>query len=127
MDISKDDIEVIASVCHQANKGICEATGDLSQKDWDEAEEWQKNSCIAGVNFLITHPNAKPEHSHESWLLHRSVEGWKFGPEKDAEKKEHPCMVPYEKLPVHQRIKDHVFHAIVRTALKAITVGEQTE
>ncbi len=27
-------IEQIAIICHSANKGICEAFGDFSQKDW---------------------------------------------------------------------------------------------
>ncbi len=34
---------------------------------------------------------------------------------KDAEKKEHPCFVPYAELPAKQRMKDHLFGAVVRT------------
>jgi hypothetical protein len=43
--------------------------------------------------------------------------GWHYGEVKDAEAKTHPCMVAYEELPFEQRVKDHVFRAIV-SALK---------
>lgn len=48
----------IAKICHQANKAWCEVTGDNSQKDWDEAEEWQRESAIKGVAFKIANPDA---------------------------------------------------------------------
>ena len=31
----------IARICHAANKALCEAFGDTSQKDWEDAENWQ--------------------------------------------------------------------------------------
>jgi hypothetical protein len=40
--------------------------------------------------------------------------GWVYGTAKDAEKKTHPCMVPYDKLPLAQRRKDALFQAAVR-------------
>jgi len=39
--------------------------------------------------------------------------GWKYGAVKDADKKEHPCFVPYEELPKEQQAKDHLFKATV--------------
>ncbi len=38
--------EMIAPVCHQANKAWCEANGDYSQKDWHGAEGWQRESVF---------------------------------------------------------------------------------
>ena len=34
----------VARVCHQANKALCDAYGDMSQPDWDDAPEWQRGS-----------------------------------------------------------------------------------
>ena len=34
-------------------------------------------------------------------------------PVKDADKKEHPCLVPYEQLPTEQKVKDAIFRVIV--------------
>ena len=37
---------------------------------------------------------------------------------KDAEKKTHPCIVPYSDLPVVQRAKDYLFREVVHTLAK---------
>jgi hypothetical protein len=111
----------IARVCHEANRAYCKALGDGSQVSWDAAPQWQRDSAIAGVRFHMENPNASPSASHESWLKVKTEEGWKYGPVKNVETKEHPCFVPYDQLPVEQRAKDYIFSAIVDTLLN-ITV-----
>lgn len=103
----------IARICHQANKALCEFNLDNSQVDWKDAPAWQQTSAIVGVKFNLANPEAPASASHESWLKQKEQDGWKYGPAKDAEKKEHPCYVPYEKLPLEQQAKDHLFKAIV--------------
>ena len=103
----------IAKVCHEANKALCEALGDTSQVPWDEAPAWQCESAIDGVEFNLAHPDVPASASHDNWLKAKEADGWKFGAVKDAEKKEHPCFVPYEELPKEQQAKDHLFKAIV--------------
>ena len=39
------------------------------------------------------------ENVHEVWAVERQAQGWNFGPERNDEKKENPCMVPYSQLP----------------------------
>jgi len=51
-----------------------------------------------GVDLHLS-VNAGPEKSHESWMKVKEIDGWKWGPVKDPEKKEHPCMVPFSELP----------------------------
>jgi RyR domain. len=53
------------------------------------------------------------ENLHQNWLDQKKKDGWVYGKTKDAEKKTHPCMVPYSDLPKEQQVKDHLFHAIV--------------
>jgi len=48
-------------------------------------------------------------------LVFKKEQGWKLGPVKDLEKKEHPCFCPYGDLPLEQRVKDFLFAAIVET------------
>ncbi len=84
---------------------------------WELAPEWQKTSAVNGVIFNLDHPHAPARSSHENWLEEKRVDGWKFGPIKNAETKEHPCMVPFEELPIDQQKKDYLFKAIV-SALK---------
>ena len=102
----------IAELCHQVNKAYCVSTGDSSQPEWKDAPEWQKKSAIKGVEFHLTSKNTTPADSHNSWLKEKEADGWKYGPAKDPEKNEHPCMVPYEELPLAQKSKDYIFKAI---------------
>jgi RyR domain len=104
---------VIARVCHEANKAYCDALGDSSQKSWDEAEGWQRESAIKGVRFRLDNPNATAADQHEAWRKDKADQGWVYGEVKDAEAKTHPCMVPYEELPFFQRKKDAIFQAVV--------------
>jgi hypothetical protein len=104
--------EQIAYVCHSANKAWCDLHGDFSQKRWEDAEEWQRQSAIAGVKFRLENPGASPKMQHEAWRQAKAADGWVYGEEKDAEKKTHPCMVPYAELPEFQRRKDALFAAI---------------
>jgi hypothetical protein len=108
------DVQAIAKVCHEANRAYCAGLGDNSQPAWNDAPEWQKQSAINGVNHALTAPAAAPSDSHESWLAEKRAAGWKYGPVKDPEKKEHPCFVPYEQLPDEQKRKDTLFLAVVR-------------
>jgi RyR domain len=36
--------------------------------------------------------------THENWARRRVDEGWRYGPARDDAKKEHPSLVPYERL-----------------------------
>jgi RyR domain len=105
----------VAAICHEANRRYCVALGDTSQPEWEEAPDWQKNSAIEGVKFVLDNPDAPVSASHDSWLAVKEAEGWKYGAVKDPEKKEHPCYVPYEELPEEQKMKDHLFKGVVES------------
>jgi hypothetical protein len=111
-------IQNIAQVAHELNKAYCESIGDNSQPDWGEAPEWQRSSAVNGVLFHIENPSASPSASHDSWLKQKTEEGWKYGSVKDADKKEHPCFVPYEELPTEQKSKDYIFKQTVKSLNK---------
>jgi len=113
------DIEQIARVAHEANAAFCRTIGDESQKPWDEADEWQRLSAIKGVNFALANPDAPASSQHDAWLADKEAGGWVYGAFKDASAKTHPCCVPYEQLPVEQRLKDYLFKAVVAAFFKA--------
>lgn len=102
----------IARTCHEVNRAYCEALGDHSQPTWGDAPEWQRSSARMGVD-LHTMGNFGPESSHISWMRQKEAEGWVYGPVKDPEAKQHPCMVPFAQLPVAQQAKDFIFRAVV--------------
>ena len=103
----------IASVAHEANRMFCRAHGDFSQPEWGDAPEWQIESAIDGVLFHMANPSAGPEASHNNWCAMKASNGWTYGLVKDPEAKTHPCMVPFDQLPLEQQAKDHLFRAIV--------------
>ena len=105
--------EFCAKICHEANKAFCESIGDFSQLSWEDAPDWQKQSAINGVSFHVDNENTNPSDSHISWSKEKIADGWVYGDIKDAEKKTHPCLVPYEQLPVEQQSKDYIFKGIV--------------
>ena len=39
------------------------------------------------------------KYAHESWLELKTSQGWRYGPERDAENKKNPLLVPFEELP----------------------------
>jgi hypothetical protein len=113
-------ITLIAMAAHEANRAYCMGMGDFTQLLWEDAPDWQKDSAIAGVNMHLANPDATPEDSHASWLAQKVADGWIYGPEKDADKKEHPCCVPYAELPEAQKAKDYIFRGVVHATKRAI-------
>jgi hypothetical protein len=117
----------IARLAHEVNRAYCTALGDASQPAWEDAPQWQRDSAINGVKFHLANPGTTPEGSHASWLAEKEAAGWIYGEVKDAEKKTHPCMLPYAELPQAQRVKDYLFGAVVATAsIKTLLVPSQT-
>ncbi len=59
--------------------------------------------------------------AHEVWARQRIDDGWSYGPRRDDEAKQHPCLVAYEDLPESEKEYDRV---MVTEALKgAIALG----
>ena len=108
-------MEEIAEVAHEANRAYCLAIGDDSQLPWADAPQWQRDSCLNGVRSRHANPGMSDEEGHVSWLRFMEKEGWKYGPVKNPETKEHPYFVPYADLSKYQRAKDAIFRGVVMT------------
>ena len=113
-DNTHDPILLAAITCHEVNRTFCENTFDYSQKCWDEAPEWQKESAIKGVEFVRDNPDAPPSANHDSWLEEKRNTGWVYGPVKDSEAKTNPCLLPYSELPDSEKEYDR------KTALETL-------
>ncbi len=112
----------IAQLAHEINRAYCAGIGDTSQLPWADAPQWQRESAVVGVLGILSGAIRSPEESHESWSAQKIADGWKWGPFKDPEAKEHPCLVAYDALPPEQRVKDALFGAAVRGG--ALLAGE---
>jgi hypothetical protein len=111
----------IAKIAHGLNRIFCQSIGDFSQPIWPEAPDWQKKSALNGVNFHQQNKDAGDDASHNSWMKEKEADGWVYGEVKDPEKKTHPCMVPFEKLPKEQQAKDALFAGVCRALLPLVS------
>lgn len=110
---SEATIVACAKVAHEVNRAYCIGLGDDSQAPWDEAPQWQRNSAVLGAEFTLDNPDAGDSASHDSWLAEKARDGWVHGEVKDPEAKTHPCIVPFDELPLEQQTKDALFRATV--------------
>lgn len=46
------------------------------------------------------------ENIHEVWGRQRINDGWKWGPERNDQKRTHPCLIPYDELPESEKEYD---------------------
>ena len=105
--------EQIAELVHEANRAYCRLLGDHSQAPWSLAPGWQRDSMRQGVEAILDGSAPTPEAQHMLWMARKIKEGWTYAEEKNAEAKQHPCMLPYAQLPPEQRFKDTLARAIV--------------
>lgn len=106
--------ESLAHIAYEANRAYCRSIGDYSHKPWDEAPEWQRASCMQGIEGALQGKTA--EESHQNWLRVKEKEGWVYGETKDPDKKTHPCMMPFDQLPEDQQVKDSIYLAVIQAA-----------
>ena len=107
--------EQIARVAHEVNRAYCQSLGDYSQPAWEDAPQWQRDSAMLGVKLHRENPGASASASHESWMAQKVADGWVWGPEKNAELKQHHCIVPFDALLEAQQAKDYIFRGVVHT------------
>ncbi|MBU0607799.1 MAG: Ryanodine receptor Ryr [Armatimonadetes bacterium] len=46
------------------------------------------------------------ENAHDLWAAQRMADGWRYGPQRDDDRKLHPCLVPYADLPDSEKQYD---------------------
>ena len=110
MDRNKQ-FEICAAAAHNVNRAWCKAHGNDSQTDWTNAPQWQRDSAMIGVAGVLS--GNTPRQLYECWLERKRLDGWKYGPAKNVDAKEHPCFVAYDDLPPEQKEKDHLFVSTV--------------
>jgi hypothetical protein len=61
------------------------------------------------------------ENAHEIWAKQRLSEGWRYGPERNDEKKAHPDLLPYRELEESEKTYDR--NAAMETLKAIVALG----
>lgn len=62
---------------------------------------------------------------HDVWSVGRIAQGWTWGPKRDDEKKENPCLVSYEELPESEKEYDR--NTSIETLKVILSLGFKIE
>jgi ryanodine receptor 2 len=60
------------------------------------------------------------ENIHENWAKRRLDEGWIYGDQRNDQKKQHPCLVPYPQLPEEEKAYDRLIAEETVRAIMAL-------
>jgi len=90
------------------------------EQDYNEQpNKDQLDSLIDAQRRFNENPNITAEQNHNNWMQFKASQGWKYGPVKDFDKKEHPDMVPFDQLPVVEKRKD-IMDNVVRKLINQL-------
>jgi hypothetical protein len=113
--------ERIAKASYEATRAwreaADEAAGGTPRAQWDEAEQWRRDSALEGVKRAVL-DGRTPEQLHESWRKDRLERGWKHGPVRNAKKKEDPHLKPFAELGDSLKRKSDLFASVAHTLFK---------
>ena len=79
------------------------------------------SSDISISDDLLELSELVAKNSHDIWAENCINDGWKYGETRCDEKKQHPCLVPYEELSCHEQ--EHNLNAAVNTLKYIIGLG----
>lgn len=107
----------IAKICYEANRTLCATQSDNVQANWGNARELEKNRYMDGVIYKINNPLSTIVDWHDAWMKQQIEGGWVYGERASKVEKTDPYLKPFDKLPLVQKAKDHLFCAIVDSLL----------
>ncbi len=93
------------------------ANAPIVPEPWPDREQAFRDQFVEVIERQCGEMRStSPEELHGSWMQAYIDMGWKYGPERDVEKKTHPDMVPYAQLGQLEQDKDAVFVALCEIA-----------
>jgi hypothetical protein len=60
------------------------------------------------------------ENTHDVWARQRLADGWTWGPRRDDDARQTPCLVPYAQLPEQEKVYDRQTAGEVLKAIIAL-------
>src|SRR5262245_53915298 len=72
---------------------------------------------------LVALSEVLAKNAHDRWSRRRLAEGWRHGLKRDDDRKEHPCLVPFDALPESEKAYDRETALETLRALLALGYG----
>ena len=107
--------EEIGMLLHRVTSYIPRPDGSKSN-GWEYLTYEQQSHSINAVREIYSNSEKSAEELHELWMKPLIEHGWKVG-EYSSENKTHPCLVPFDKLPESEVVKDRIWQYLTE-ALK---------
>jgi RyR domain len=103
--------EIKAMMIHESIRALQRLVHDPKPAPaWADAPEDMREASRTAAREGGT--GQTPEGSHATWMKGKKLAGWVRGDEKDAERRTHPAMVPFNELPRDQWARDLVVVAV---------------
>ena len=93
----------IASVCQETLKAYTRAVGLHHESAWSLVIPEDRVFADRLIGTLLDHPAWMPYQIHNEWCDRMEASGWKYGPEKNTEKRTHPLLVEWSELTKQQQ------------------------
>ena len=113
--MTKTEIAKVAHATLQEYKKFTEP--ELAIQGWFDVTKEDRDSFIAGVEWVMNNPATTAEHQHNAWVKHKKDTGWLYGKKKDEKLRTHPLMIPWADISLEHRTKDTIFIAVVVSLL----------
>lgn len=117
-NLSNFEIEACARAAHEVNRQFCSAMGDYTHGQWESLTEDLKQIARSSVIAIVS-TDATNKQLHDAWVGSKRAQGWNFGSVKNADRKEHPCLVAWDELPFEQQVKDDLWISTVKNLVAA--------
>lgn len=112
-------IDKIACVAYTAIRTWCIRTKQEVSPEWtDLPDDYADHIKIVVARAFADMKTPSAKQLHERCLKDGKTAGWGYGAQVDREKKLHPDILPWEQMTMDQRMKDHIFSAVIRAFLE---------
>lgn len=106
-----------ARAAHNVLVTYCRSAGDHSIKEWDDAQQQQRDDTMKLVRSYVEQGSTSTSAEHDRWAADKRARGYVWGSVKNDDPGlgplTNPNLVPWAQLPVYARGKDALLLVVV--------------